>query len=221
MPEPSGILFFFSGQAFMTQPLTLYNQTLYTRDELIADVAHELDPAGLTTVLGAYEMAASVHELQTRSDSTPYFWHISRVVKILVRELHCLSPDVLSAALLHDVLEDSTIITAEVIKFNFGSYVSYIVEVLTKNIRLTGAARVRENAEYIERLSYSSLDCKVVKFAERLDNFRCMEFGVKSNPFRYIDETEKQYFPMAAAENNRMLDYLVAEMKKIKGKMVG
>ena len=205
----------------MTQPLPLYNQIEYTREDLIADVAHELDPAGLTTVLGAWEMASSVHEFQTRADATPYFWHIARVVKILVRELRYLSPDVLAAALLHDVLEDSTLITAEVVKFNFGSYVSYIVEVLTKNIRLTGAARLREDAEYIERLSYSSIDCKIVKFAERLDNFRCLDFGVKRNPFSYIDETATHYFPMAAGENNRMLDTLVAEMKKIKGKMAG
>ena len=205
----------------MTQPLPLYNQIEYTREDLIADVAHELDPAGLTTVLGAWEMASSVHEFQTRADATPYFWHIARVVKILVRELRYLSPDVLAAALLHDVLEDSTLITAEVVKFNFGSYVSYIVEVLTKNIRLTGAARLREDAEYIERLSYSSIDCKIVKFAERLDNFRCLDFGVKRNPFSYIDETATHYFPMAAGENNRMLDYLVAEMKRIKGKMAG
>jgi (p)ppGpp synthase/HD superfamily hydrolase len=205
----------------MTQPLPLYNQIVYTREDLIADVAHELDPAGLTTVLGAWEMAASVHEFQTRADATPYFWHIARVVKILVRELRYLSPDVLAAALLHDVLEDSTLITAEVVKFNFGSYVSYIVEVLTKRIHLTGPARLREDAEYIERLSYSSIDCKIVKFAERLDNFRCLEFGVKRNPFQYIDETATHYFPMAAGENNRMLDTLVAEMKKIKGKMAG
>ncbi|MBI5647239.1 MAG: bifunctional (p)ppGpp synthetase/guanosine-3',5'-bis(diphosphate) 3'-pyrophosphohydrolase [Ignavibacteriae bacterium] len=204
----------------MSAPLPLYNQVLYSREELIADVSHDIDPAGLTTVLGAYDMAASVHEFQTRSDSTPYFWHISRVARILIRELRYINADVLAAALLHDVLEDSRIITAEVIKYNFGSYVGYIVEVLTKNIRLSGPEREAEDAEYIERLNFSSIDCQIVKFSERLDNFRCMEFGVKRNPFRYIDETEKHYFPMAARENNKMLAYLVAEMKKVKGKLL-
>ena len=204
----------------MGTTLPLYNEIQYTRDELIADVRNDIDPAGLTTVLGAYDMASSVHEPQVRADATPYFWHISRVAKILIRELHYINPDVIAASLLHDVLEDSQIITAEVIKYNFGSYVSYIVEVLTKNIRLTGPARAAEDAEYIERLRFSSIDCQIVKFAERLDNFRCMEFGVKRNPFRYIDETEKHYFPMAAKENNWMLALLVAEMKKVKGKLL-
>lgn len=201
--------------------IPLYNQTRYKRDELIADIGHRVDPVGLTTVLGASDMAASVHEFQFRGDATPYFWHISRVARIIVHELEYINPDVIAAAYLHDVLEDSDIITPEVVKFNFGSYVSYIVEVLTKNIRLMGLPREQEDQQYIERMSYAGLDCKIIKFAERLDNFRCLEFGVKRNPFRYIEETEALYFPMAERENNPMLNHLVAEMNRVKGKLLG
>jgi guanosine-3',5'-bis(diphosphate) 3'-pyrophosphohydrolase len=205
----------------MDSPLPLYNQTVYTRDELIADVRHHLDPVGLTTVLGAYDMAASVHEFQFRSDATPYFWHISRVVRILIHELEYYNADVIAAAWLHDVLEDSDIITTEVITFNFGAYVSYIVEVLTKNIRLMGVLREQEDQQYIDRMSFASIDCKIIKFAERLDNFRCLEFGVKRNPFRYIEETVSLYYPMAEREKNRMLTHMVEEMNKVKGKLLG
>jgi (p)ppGpp synthase/HD superfamily hydrolase len=200
-------------------PIPLYNQTYYTRDELIEDVRAKLDPAGLTTVLGAYEMAQSVHEYQVRNDATPYFWHISRVVRIVVRELNYYNPDVLAAAYLHDVLEDSDIITSDVIKYNFGAYVAHIVEVLTKNLKLMGILREQEDHKYIERIGYSSIDCKIIKFVERLDNYRCLEFGVKRNPFKYIDETEQHYFPMAAKENNPKLNYVVDVMKTIKGKL--
>jgi (p)ppGpp synthase/HD superfamily hydrolase len=201
-------------------PLVLYNQTFYSRDELISDISTHLDPVGLTMVLGAYEMASNVHESQQRRDDTPYFWHISRVPKIIVQELKYFNAEVISAALLHDVLEDSDIITSEVLKYNFGAYVSYIVEVLTKNIKLFGISADEEDHHYHERLSYSSIDCKIIKFAARLDHFRCLEFGVKRNPFLYIDKTENVYFPMAEQVNNRMLNILVAEMKKIKGKLL-
>lgn len=200
-------------------PIPLYNQTFYTRDELIEDVRAKLDPVGLTTVLGAYEMAQSVHEYQMRNDATPYFWHITRVARIVIRELNYYNADVLAAAYLHDVLEDSDIITADVIKYNFGSYVAHIVEVLTKNIKLMGILREQEDHEYIERINFSSIDCKIVKFVERLDNYRCLEFGVKRNPFKYIDETEKYYFPMAQKENNPKLNYIMDTMKAIKGKL--
>lgn len=204
----------------METPLPLYNRTFYTKEELIADVSRELDPVGLTTVLSAFDMANSVHEYQVRSDSTPYFWHLSRVARIIIRELKYVQAEVIAASFLHDVLEDSDLITADVIKYNFSAYIAYIVEVLTKNLKLMGIEREIEDQQYIERLGYSSIDCKVVKFAERLDNFRCLEFGVKRNPFRYIDDTEAQYFPIAARENNPMLDYLVGEMKNVRGKLL-
>jgi len=203
----------------MHASLPLYNQTEYSRDELIADISQHVDPVGLTTILGAYDMSSSVHEFQVRKDGTPYFRHISRVARILIRELDYRNADAISGALLHDVLEDSEIITAEVIKFNFNPYISYIVEVLTKDIRMFGVHRKQLDEEYIDRLRYSSLDCKLIKFAERLDNYRCLEFGVKRNPFRYIDETEQFYFPMAQTENNEMLNRIIDEMSRIKKKL--
>ena len=203
----------------MDTPFPLYNDERYTKDELVADISAKVDPVGLTTILGAYEMASSVHDYQVRNDGKPYFWHISRVARIIVRELEYLNTDVIAAALLHDVLEDSDIITAEVIKYNFTPYISYIVEVLTKNIRLMGTKRLQEDREYIERLAFSSVDCKIVKFAERLDNYRCLEFGVKRNPFRYIEETDSDYYAMAEVENNPHINRIISEMEKIKRKL--
>jgi (p)ppGpp synthase/HD superfamily hydrolase len=203
----------------MDSSLPHYNQTHFTRQELIDAIATKVDPVELTTILGAYEMAGSVHEYQLRTDSTPYFWHLSRVARIIIEEIGYLNADAISAAFLHDVLEDSDIITAEVLKYNFSTYISYIVEVLTKNIRLVGAQREQEDHEYIERLRYSSIDCKIVKFAERLDNYRCLEFGVKRNPFGYIEVTERDYYPMALEERNGMLDRIVEEMGQIKRKL--
>lgn len=203
----------------MKSHIPLYNQTLYSRDELIRDIAQRVDPVDLTTVLGAFEMASSVHEFQVRNDSTPYFWHISRVARIVIRELEYYNGDVISASLLHDVLEDSEIITAEVIKYNFNAYISYIVEVLTKNIHLLGVQREQSDHEYIERLRFASVDCKIVKFAERLDNYRCLEFGVKRNPFQYIEETERDYYPMAETDDHPMLRRIMEEMDRIKRKL--
>jgi len=211
--------FFLTGSG-MHESLPLYNQTHYSREELIADVRMQVDPVGLTTILGAFEMASHVHEFQVRNDGTPYFWHISRVARILIHELRYINADVISSALLHDVLEDSDIITAEVIKFNFSPYISYIVEVLTKNIRLTGEQREIEDLDYVERLRYSSIDCMIVKFVERLDNYRCLEFGVKRNPFRYIEETELHYYPMAMQEQHPLLSRIVEEMDRIKRKLL-
>ncbi len=203
----------------MDSTLPLYNQTSYSREELIADVAPHVPPAGLTMILGAFDMASSVHEYQLRPDATPYFWHISRVARILVRELGYHNPDAISAALLHDVMEDSDIITPEVLTYNFGPYVSYIVEVLTKRRRVLGVLREQEDQMYMERLLESSIDCKIIKFAERLDNFRCLEYGVRRNPFKYIEETETVYFPLAERLNHPLIRRLIEAITAVKGKL--
>lgn len=203
----------------MTHSLELYNQTQYTRESLIADVKPHLDPVDLNNVLDAYEMASHVHEYQLRNDATLYFWHITRVASILTRELRYYNGTALIAALLHDVIEDSNIITAEVIGFNFGESVAHIVTVLTKDLTLTGAARAAEEIRYLTAIKEGPIEARIIKFAERLDNFRCLEFGVKRNPFQYIAETEREYFPIAEAERNEHLDALVAAMRLIKGKL--
>lgn len=203
----------------MGHSITLYNQTYYSREYLTADLQPHVDPIELNRVLDAYEMASHVHEFQVRYDASLYFWHITRVTSILIRELNFYDPDSLAASLLHDVLEDSDIITRDVITFNFGEHVAHIVEVLTKNISLSGELRAAEEIRYIEQLRDSPIECKIIKFAERLDNFRCLEFGVKRNPFQYIEETEKLYFPIAEQLNDARLNTLVQVMKLIKGKL--
>jgi (p)ppGpp synthase/HD superfamily hydrolase len=204
----------------MESTLPLYHLQSYAKDELIADIASEVDPVGLTTVMSAYEVASSVHENQLRHDATPYFWHVSRVARIITRELRYFNADVIAASLLHDVLEETSSISADVLKYNFSAYVAYIVEVLTKNVRLAGELREIEDQQYIERLSFSNIDCKIIKFAVRLDNFRCLDAGAKRNPFRYIEETETLYFPMAFRESNRMLESLVGEMRRVSGRLL-
>ena len=203
----------------MEHSLPLYNQTYYSKEELTADLHARLDPIELNRILDAYEMASHVHENQLRPDASLYFWHITRVEKILVRELEIYEPDTLAAAFLHDILEDSHIITRDVIAFNFGEHVAHIVEVLTKNLSLTGDLLEQEEKRYLEQLKESAIECKIIKCAERLDNFRCLEFGVKHNPFQYIRETELSYFPLAMETNDAALLNLVHSMNLIKGKL--
>src|SRR5436190_14378516 len=89
----------------------------------------------INQALDAYEMAESVHEGQKRPDGTPYFWHPSRVAKIALTELEIHDITIITAALLHDVLEDSDVITAEILEYNFSPYTSYLVQMLTKDIK--------------------------------------------------------------------------------------
>lgn len=199
-----------------------YNQTFLSKGELRDKLMPIIGPTELNRVLCAYEMAQNVHQFQTRNDGTPYFWHPSRVTKIILEELGITEPDVLIAALLHDTLEDSDILNQEVLEYNFGEYVSYLVETLTKEVRVEdGPLREKIDREYVERLKTSCEDCRLIKLTDRLDNIRCLEFNLKRNPYKYVKETSEHYMPMAEGSSNLNIMYILKELKAERNKFFG
>ncbi len=175
----------------------------------------------INLAIDAYEMAESVHEGQKRPDGTPYFWHPSRVAKIVISELEIRDINIISAAFLHDVLEDSQVITAEIIEYNFSPYTSYLVQMLTKDIKAEGLLRDIVEKEYVERLNGATEDARMLKLCDRLDTFRCLEFNVKRNPIKYVMETTTYYFPLAEASENPKMQYIVKELQAARNKFLG
>ncbi|HCN05447.1 MAG TPA: hypothetical protein DIS79_07485 [Bacteroidetes bacterium] len=198
-----------------------YNKTFLSFEELEARLSAKADPLALPKVLDAYEMSRSVHEHQRRNDGTPYFWHSSRVVKILIDEAAVFDTDVLIAALLHDVLEDSDVITKGVLEYNFGSYVAYIVETLTKDLERAKTDPDSVDLHHVRTLRQASEDCLLIKLASRLDNLRCLEFHLKRNPVVYVCNTLDRYVPLAEATQNLRLHFLAREIRMEANKMLG
>jgi GTP diphosphokinase / guanosine-3',5'-bis(diphosphate) 3'-diphosphatase len=206
---------------FTSQPEIPYNQTVFTKRELEAHLKDHVSLLELNRVLSAYELAESVHEHQRRNDGSPYFYHSTRVCKILCTELRITDADVLCAAILHDVLEDSETITHEVLEYNFGEYVSYIVETLTKDLERQEMFPEDVEREHLEILKKASVDCLLIRLTARLDNFRCLGFNLKRNPIRYINETSENYLPLADHFKSERLYYIVREIKKERNKFLG
>jgi guanosine-3',5'-bis(diphosphate) 3'-pyrophosphohydrolase len=203
-------------------PHERYNETFLSREDLEKLLRDRNLPATqINKCLDAYEMAESVHEYQKRPDKTPYFWHPSRVAKICILELNQHDVSVVCAALLHDALEDSHVLTPEIIELNFGSYTSYLVQKLTKDIKAEGVIKEWIEKEYIEKLMLSSEDARMLKLADRLDTYRCLEFNVKKNPIKYIMETKEHYFPLAQGSDSPRLKYLIKELQKEQNKFLG
>jgi GTP pyrophosphokinase len=213
----------------MTQPFfnlepnaTPYNHTFMSKEELEARLRERVDVVDLHKVISAYELAESVHENLIRNDGTPFFYHSTRVCKILIDELECYDVDVLSGSLLHDVLEDSTTITKEVLEYNFGQYVAYIVETLTKDLEQQRQKPDEIDLAHVEKLHNASEDCLLIRLTARLDNFRCLEFNLKRNPIVYINNTTERYIPLAEKRiSNKRLQYVVRELKKERNKFIG
>ncbi len=121
----------------------------------------------MQTILRAASFAARKHRGQTRADNlTPYFSHVARVTLILSHVFGVEDEDTLTAALLHDTLEDTATDYDEIAAL-FGERVAAYVVLLTKNVMLP--KREREE-DYAERLSTAPEAVIIAKMADLYDN---------------------------------------------------
>jgi (p)ppGpp synthase/HD superfamily hydrolase len=198
-----------------------YNHTFLSSEELEARMTIHCNPVDVLRVMEAYAVSNSVHEFQRRNDGTPYFWHSTRVARILIDELGLTDPDLIIAALLHDVLEDSDTISRTVLEFNFGSYVAMIVDTLTKDLHKAAQDPDGIDLLHVDSLRSSPDECLIIKLASRLDNFRCLSFHLKRNPHSYIRNTTERYLPLCDGRSSDALAYLCQAIRTESNKFLG
>ena len=115
----------------------------------------------------AAAFAARAHRDQLRKDGrTPYFSHPVRVAMTVASVFACTDEQVLAAALLHDVIEDTTTDYDDLLK-HFGRHVADIVSCLSKDKRMVEHDR---EIAYDQRLAASSWEAKLIKLADVYDN---------------------------------------------------
>jgi len=172
---------------------------------LIEQLAPRLSETEMEQVRRAYALAEAAHCGQTRDEGTPYIIHPVRVAIALVDELDIHSPELVCAALLHDVIEDSPT-TREEIAGEFGEEIADVVWLLTKleDVSLSDYLAAIEAA--------SETGAPVVKLCDRLDNLRSLADSPKiAKKHSYIRTTEAFYLPMAS----RTSSYLHAEISRL------
>lgn len=143
----------------------------------------------------AYVLAKFGHRAQKRKEldesgnPTRYFEHVRRVALILMDEMKFMDKDLIIAALLHDVFEDTEDMTPELIEHSFGVKVVNLVKLLSKTPK----------EGYFDRLrSCTNYEVLALKACDRLDNLRSLMVPGTSLEFqkRQVKETEEIYFPI-------------------------
>ncbi len=177
-----------------------------------------LNPLARNKVLQALDFARKGHWGQLRYEGIPYIIHPIRTALILIEELNIKEPDVLSAALLHDIVEDTTI-TIEEIKNQFGPKISRLVKGLTR-IRPkneTEKEKERNKLKWVQKIGRSNKKIRLIKLCDILDNHRSMGFIPKNNPcFKKIPRWKRElcrYLPIAKKTNQKLFQ-LLGQFKK-------
>lgn len=144
----------------------------------------------------AYELAVQAHAQQRRKSGEPYILHPIAVATICADEIG-LGATAVVCALLHDVVEDTTISLQDIEK-RFGSRIAKIVDGLTK---LDGAYNSDSpQAENFKKVLFTLVeDVRVVliKMADRLHNMRTLGSMPQHKQLKIAAETSYIYAPLA------------------------
>jgi GTP diphosphokinase / guanosine-3',5'-bis(diphosphate) 3'-diphosphatase len=153
----------------------------------------------LAAIVAALGFAARKHRDQRRKDhaASPYINHPIALVEVLCNEAGIVETEVLCAALLHDVLED-TETSREELNATFGARVAAIVLEVTDDKAMAKATRKRTQ---VERAGRASRAARLVKLADKICNLR----DVAHNPPVGWDLARRQaYFDWAKEVVERM-----------------
>jgi guanosine-3',5'-bis(diphosphate) 3'-pyrophosphohydrolase len=134
----------------------------------------------------AIEYMIRKHGVQQRRDGSPYFVHPIRVAEILRGIGGVDDMDVVIAAVLHDLIEDTECEWAN-LEQRFGKRVADLVAILTGDMRLPKPAR---RQEIVERIRAADTDAKAVRLADRLDNVTDMNGFSQTRKREYIEESK-------------------------------
>jgi GTP diphosphokinase / guanosine-3',5'-bis(diphosphate) 3'-diphosphatase len=165
--------------------------------ELIAKVQTydpSLDGAWLAR---AYEVADDAHEGQRRASGESYIEHPLAVAGILA-DLE-MDKQTIAAALLHDVVEDTSI-TSEEVAAQFGEEIARLVEGVTKLTSIPYQSKEDAQVENLRKMFMAmAKDIRVIiiKLADRLHNMRTLASLPPAKQHAIARETIDIYAPIA------------------------
>jgi len=145
----------------------------------------------------AFRFCVKAHEKDVRVSGEPYYTHPANVALIVIREIP-LDDESVAAALLHDVVEDTSFSLKDV-RAEFGREVADIVDGATKINDVFKTREITQAENYRKLLLSLVNDVRVilVKFADRLHNMRTIDSLPKVRQERLARETMELYAPFA------------------------
>ena len=156
-----------------------------------------VDSSSEAYIWKAYQFGKQAHQGQLRKSGEPYFTHCVEVATILA-EMR-LDSVTISAALLHDVVED-TGYTRKDVEQEFSEELARLVDGVTKLSDIKFRSEEDKQAVNFRKMLLSVADdirVIIIKFADRLHNMRTIEHLTAVKQRRIARETRDVYAPLA------------------------
>ena len=180
--------------------------------ELTSAVSGYLKSPELIRIAEAYRFSDEAHQGQFRQSGDPYISHPLAVAEILA-DWH-LDSQALQAALLHDVMEDTSVTKAQISE-RFGKPVADLVDGVSKLDKIEFQSQADAQAENFRKMLLAmARDVRVIliKLADRLHNMRTLDAVPADKRRRVARETLEIYAPIA---NRLGLNSLFQELQEL------
>jgi (p)ppGpp synthase/HD superfamily hydrolase len=190
--------------------------------------------AGFTTLLKPFEeslkdiekitksfgLAIKIHNEITRkyqSDNIePHINHSLRVALILSEEIKMNDSDLVCSALLHDIFNKNEL-TQEIkdyIKTEIGKKIYDTISFFIKKTKKNDETLIEKQ---ISKIKQANNHIKCIVLAERLDDLRSLKNSRKKDKiYRFKEETQKYFVPLAEKTNEKILLKLVIALYELK-----
>jgi GTP diphosphokinase / guanosine-3',5'-bis(diphosphate) 3'-diphosphatase len=168
-------------------------------DSLVSNLYRCNKPGDREQIEKAFKIANEAHWNMRRKSGEPYIIHPISVAKIINQEIG-LGAKSITAALLHDVVED-TDYTLEDVERDFGPKITSMIDGLTK---ISGTYN-KENSSSLQAENFRKMlltlsdDLRVIliKIADRLHNMRTLNSMPEHKKMKIAGETIFLYAPLA------------------------
>jgi GTP pyrophosphokinase len=166
--------------------------------ELLRISYQSLSVADKKLIRLAFDTAVDAHSDQRRKSGEAYIFHPIAVAKIVASEIG-LDAASIAAALLHDVVEDTSYTLPDIERM-FGSVVAKIVDGLTKIAHLKKDMNISQQAENFRKMLLTLNDdvrVIIIKIADRYHNMLTMDSMPEHKQLKIASETLYIYAPLA------------------------
>ena len=154
----------------------------------------------LIEVEQAYKIAKDIHKNQLRQSGEPYIIHPLNVAQNLL-DMEVYDPDTISAALLHDTIEDAEEdFTKEDVANLINPTVAELVDGVTKMRRMNFFSRSEHDLANTRKIINGlTKDVRIIliKLADRLHNMRTLQFKTREKQIDNARETMQVFVPLA------------------------
>jgi (p)ppGpp synthase/HD superfamily hydrolase len=195
----------------MTSRLQIQSQRPHLDDALaeIRDILRVTRPdADVELIRRAYDVAASLHQGQTRRSGDPYITHPLAVATILAET--GADDEMLCAAMLHDTIED-TPCTLVALSCEFGAGVAALVAGTAALDQIKGRGG-RALSQAMAAAKRADTRVLAIKLADRLHNMRTVQFIPQAKQLRKARESLDIFVPVAA---QLRMDMIEAELETL------